>query len=77
MDHRRVRQYNMPYHQLIKEANFSFCRLLKNELIAIAPASRNVLYIGTEIIWSRLTAFYLPKASPFEVRTILYNCLFL
>ena len=31
-------------------------------------SKNNKLYVGKEIIWSRLSAFYLPKASPFEVR---------
>ena len=43
--------------------------MLKNELISIGAVSKNnKIYFSKEIIWSRLNAFYLPKASPFEVR---------
>ena len=58
-----------PYIYHNKYSNFWFCRILKNELTTIAAVSKNdKIYAGKEIIWSRLNAFYLPKASPFEVR---------
>ena len=56
---------------------FTFGRLLKNELIVLATGTKHKLYLSKEIVWSRLAAFYLPKASPFEVRIRAYTgCLF-